>query len=144
MLAVSDNKKIGMFMIGLGAAFVGLGVLLFFDSVLMALGNMLFLGGFPFLIGFKKALDLFNPLPRSAPRVGIAAFFLGFFLVVRGWGLLGFVVEAFGILKMFGGFINSALGYATNIPFIGPCLNSPAVRRFLGVFSAPKEAKSYV
>lgn len=66
---ISDNKKIGMFMMGLGAAFTGLGVLLFFDRALLALGNVLFVGGFPFLIGVKHTLALFNPLARGARYV---------------------------------------------------------------------------
>mmetsp|Transcript_18678 Transcript_18678/g.65987 ORF Transcript_18678/g.65987 Transcript_18678/m.65987 type:complete len:150 (-) Transcript_18678:106-555(-) len=149
MLNVSDNKKIGMFMLGLGAVFLFLGVLFFFDRVLMALGNMLFLGGFPFLIGFKRSLDLFNPIPSNAPRLGIAAFFGGFLLVVRGWGLLGFALELFGLLKMFGGFLASIAGYLGNLPVVGPaisaCVNNAAVQRFLGMFSAPKAGpKSYV
>lgn len=127
MLAVSDNKKIGMFMLGLGAFFMFLGVLFFFDRALLALGDVLFLGGFPFLIGVKRSLTLFNPFARRARWKGILAFFLGFFLVVTGWPVIGFGLQAFGVLNMFGGFLGTIVGQLRHMPVIGAVFNNAAV-----------------
>ena len=52
---VSDNTKIGVFLMALGSLFLWLGVMFLFDSVLLGLGNVLFLSGFVFVFGFMKA-----------------------------------------------------------------------------------------
>jgi singapore isolate B (sub-type 7) whole genome shotgun sequence assembly, scaffold_0 len=40
----SDNRKIGVILVSLGVTLLVLGVILFFDSALLAMGNILFLG----------------------------------------------------------------------------------------------------
>ena len=49
--SVSDNTKIGVFLMVLGTLFLWLGVMFLFDSVLLGLGNVLFLSGFVFVFG---------------------------------------------------------------------------------------------
>jgi hypothetical protein len=82
MLGLSDNAKLGILLVSLGMLFLFLGVLLFFDAGLLAIGaglrgdrqrvglsacrhqpgssrplcpagNILFLLGFPFIIGWE-------------------------------------------------------------------------------------------
>jgi hypothetical protein len=59
-MALEDNQKIGIGLICLGLAFVLLGVVLLFDSSLIAIGNALFLAGLCFAIGFKRTINLFT------------------------------------------------------------------------------------
>ena len=62
---LSDNRKIGGFMLCFGILFMFLGVIFFFDKALLALGNILFLGVRTFsfffhfsLIGQSDGLEL--------------------------------------------------------------------------------------
>lgn len=48
---ISDNAKIGTGLLGLGIAFLFLGILFFFDSAMLALGDILFLSGLTLTIG---------------------------------------------------------------------------------------------
>jgi len=51
---LSDNQKIGAFLTGFGFIFTALGVILFFDRGLLAIGNIAFLIGLTMIIGFRK------------------------------------------------------------------------------------------
>ena len=55
-----------------------LGVLLFFDGGLLAIGNILFLSGLLFVIGFVRTLNFFS---RREKIRGTFAFLGGIFLV---------------------------------------------------------------
>lgn len=59
-MVLDDNQKIGVGLIGLGLGFVLVGMLMFFDASLIAIGNVLFLGGLCFSIGATRALTLFT------------------------------------------------------------------------------------
>ena len=59
---MDDNKKIGIGLMGLGFGFIALGVVLFFDASLIAIGNVLFLVGLCFCIGIKGAWAIFTRL----------------------------------------------------------------------------------
>lgn len=87
--------QIGMVLMGLGLFFMGLGVMFFFDRALLAMGNLMFLGSFPLLIGVKKTLNLFNPFVNGSKWRGIAAFLGGVFLVIIGWPFFGIIVEGY-------------------------------------------------
>ena len=51
---LSDNRKIGGFMLCFGILFMFLGVIFFFDKALLALGNILFLGVRTFFLIFSQ------------------------------------------------------------------------------------------
>ena len=105
MFGMSDNRKIGGFMLCFGILFMFLGVLFFFDKALLALGNMLFLCAFPMMIGFTRTLKFFNPIGKSGAKIrGILCFFCGIGLVLFGWPVVGMIVEVYGIVKLFGTF----------------------------------------
>jgi len=81
-----DNRKIGIGLTLLGLAMTGLGVLLFFDRALLALGNLSFLCGLCFLLGFAKTGKFFF---RKEKLKGTSLFFGGFCLIIYGWCILG-------------------------------------------------------
>ena len=75
-MPIDDNQKIGIGLICLGFLFMFIGILFFFDTALIAigilfiqimplyvkilLGNILFLSGLCFSIGFQRTWKLFS------------------------------------------------------------------------------------
>jgi hypothetical protein len=121
---LDDNKKIGIGMMCLGFAFVFLGIVLFFDSSLIAIGNVLFLMGVVFCIGLKGTLAIFTRRDRIRGTICLA---LGIFLVLMKWGLFGIVLEGFGFLNLFGNFLPVALNLARQVPFLSVILELPGI-----------------
>ncbi|KAI6093562.1 Got1/Sft2-like family-domain-containing protein [Hypoxylon rubiginosum] len=99
----------GFFLIG--------GVMLFFDRAMLAMGNILFLIGLTIIIGPQKTLLFFA---RKQKAKGTAAFFLGLLLILMRWPLIGFFVELYGIVILFGDFLGTIAGFLRNAPVIGP------------------------
>ena len=62
----SDNRKIGIGLLGIGSFFMFMGVIFFFDRGLLALGNLMFLSAFPFLIGVARYIHLYKPTNAAA------------------------------------------------------------------------------
>ena len=90
---LSDNKKIGTFLAALGALFMCLGVMLFFDRGLLAIGNLVFIVGLFFLIGGWRLFQFFKS-PRRLR--GTFCFFLGVVLILLSWTIVS--VGGFGDL----------------------------------------------
>ncbi|KAI0553673.1 Got1-like family protein [Xylaria scruposa] len=114
---LSDNQKIGVVFCSGGGFFLIGGVLLFFDRAMLAMGNILFLIGLTIIIGPQKTLLFFA---RRQKAKGTAAFFAGLLLILLRWPLIGFLVELYGIVILFGDFLGTIAGFARNIPVIGP------------------------
>ncbi|EXB70347.1 Vesicle transport protein GOT1A [Morus notabilis] len=57
---ITEQKKIGIGLIGFGIFFSLLGVILFFDRGLLALGNIFWLTGVAILLGWRSTLKLFT------------------------------------------------------------------------------------
>ncbi|KAJ1999162.1 Golgi Transport [Coemansia thaxteri] len=123
---LTDTQKVGVGLSAFGFALIGLGVVLFFDAGLIAIGNILFLAGVSMIIGFQKALYFFT---RRDKLRGSVAFFAGFFLVLVKWSILGILLEAFGFLNLFGDFFPIAINFLRRLPMIGRFLSLPGVRQ---------------
>eukprot|EP01013_Petalomonas_cantuscygni_P030068 TRINITY_DN55994_c0_g1_i1.p2 TRINITY_DN55994_c0_g1~~TRINITY_DN55994_c0_g1_i1.p2 ORF type:complete len:142 (-),score=13.31 TRINITY_DN55994_c0_g1_i1:70-495(-) len=115
----SDNQRIGVGLCMLGILSVTLGVLLFFDSVLLSIGDLLFLSGIPLIVGVNKTKNLF--FQRSRWK-GSVTFFTGVTLVLCRWAFLGFVVQVFGFVNLFGDFFPLLLRFARTMPGLGTLL----------------------
>lgn len=107
MFTLTDNRKIGMMLAGLGLFFMTLGVLLLFDGGLIAIGDVLFLASFPFLLGLHATADFFNPFKPGANWRGIVAFALGIILVLCSWAMVGMLLQVAGMVEMFGRWVPS-------------------------------------
>ncbi|VDO73247.1 unnamed protein product [Schistosoma margrebowiei] len=85
-------------MLAFGVGFLCLGVLFFFDGALLALGNVLFLGGIGCLIGLQKACTFFF---RRTSLKGAVFFFGGISVVLFGFPFIGMLLEIYGMINLF-------------------------------------------
>ncbi|KAN0138350.1 Got1 domain containing protein [Lactarius tabidus] len=132
---LTDMQKIGVGLTSFGALFMMLGVMLFFDGALLALGNILFLGGLFLIIGPQKTFYFFA---RRNKLRGTACFLGGILLVFFKWPAIGVLVEMFGFLNLFGDFFPVILTFLRQLPFIGQFLNLPYVRPLVDRFSGSR------
>jgi len=130
-MVLSDNTKIGTGLLFLGCIFLVLGMLFFFDSALLALGDILFLSGLTMTIGVSRTIRFFSRKERIR---GIIAFFSGIFLVMSRWGLTGMILQLYGIVYLFGQFFPIAAASLRNTPVIGSFFQLPAVDKFINSF----------
>ena len=108
--------EIGVALTTFGGLFMLLGVMLFFDGALLALGNvrlriaivwttyslvvqLLFLSGLTLIIGPQKTFYFFA---RKQKLRGTVCFIGGILLVFFKWPFVGVIVETFGFLNLFG------------------------------------------
>eukprot|EP01098_Paradermamoeba_levis_P012116 TRINITY_DN5239_c0_g1_i1.p1 TRINITY_DN5239_c0_g1~~TRINITY_DN5239_c0_g1_i1.p1 ORF type:complete len:140 (-),score=29.48 TRINITY_DN5239_c0_g1_i1:73-492(-) len=126
MNLVDDNQKVGILLSGLGMLFTLIGVLLLFDRVLLAMGNLLFLAGVALVIGFRKTFRFFF---QQRKIKGTICFLGGILLVIAGWTIIGIVVESFGFINLFGDFFPVALAFLRRLPVIGHLLNLPGIKQ---------------
>lgn len=124
--ALPFSTGIGVGLVGFGLFFLLFGILLYFDSVLMAFGNvsragpggptagsrscpdpllsspsssqLLFLSGLVFIIGFRRTFTFF--FQRSKLK-GTSFFFGGLIVVLMRWPILGMLLEAYGFISLF-------------------------------------------
>jgi len=130
---MDDWRKIGIGLSTAGALFTILGVLLFFDKGLLAMGNLLFLAGVVLLIGFEKTFRFFFQMRKWK---GTACFLGGIMLVLFGWAMIGMCVEFWGFLNLFSDFFPIALGLMRNMPVIGSILSWSPIRAITDKFIA--------
>lgn len=141
MFQFNDNRKIGAGLTGFGSFFLLLGIILFFDKALLALGNILFLSGITLLIGIKKTFLFFR---RPQKIRGTICFLGGIIIVLVGWPVIGMLIEIFGIVNLFGNFFPIIISIMRQLPIIGNILNQPYISsmidRMMGVLpGAPRD-----
>ncbi|KAF5344173.1 hypothetical protein D9757_005693 [Collybiopsis confluens] len=105
---LTDGQKIGVALTTFGALFMLLGVMLFFDGALLALGNILFISGLTLIIGPRKTFYFFA---RKEKLRGTICFLGGILLVFIKWPFIGMIVETFGFLNLFGHHIYAAASF---------------------------------
>ncbi|WFD32362.1 Golgi Transport [Malassezia sp. CBS 17886] len=121
---LSDQQKIGVGLVSGGVFFLVLGVVLFFDATLLALGNVLFTSGIALLIGPQKMFYFFA---RKQKLRGTICFFAGMALVFIRYTFIGMLVEMIGVLNLFGDFFPVILNFLRQVPGIGPLFSLPVV-----------------
>ncbi|KAF8134590.1 Got1-domain-containing protein [Boletus edulis] len=119
---LSDAQKIGVALTTFGMLFMFLGIMLFFDAALLALGNMLFLSGLTLIIGPQKTFYFFA---RKQKLRGTIFFLGGILLVFFKYPFIGMMVETFGFLNLFGDFFPVVLTFLRQLPLIGTFLSLP-------------------
>mmetsp|Transcript_450 Transcript_450/g.1078 ORF Transcript_450/g.1078 Transcript_450/m.1078 type:complete len:148 (-) Transcript_450:1009-1452(-) len=130
---LSDLRKIGLGLLGLGVFFLLLGMLLLFDRKLLAMGNILFLVGFTLLSTPRRTAEFFGLYgDRVRDRWqkrwrGLVTFFGGIYIVMAGYPVVGMLVELFGFVNLFGSFFPLVLAFLRSLPVVGPVLNMPVI-----------------
>ncbi|KAI5450827.1 Golgi Transport [Naganishia albida] len=122
---LTDAQKIGIALVSFGMFFMFLGVVLFFDGALLALGNILFISGLPLLIGPTKTFYFFS---RRQKLRGTVCFFGGVLLVFFKYPIIGVLIEAVGFMGLFGDFFPVILNFMRQLPVIGTFLSLPYIR----------------
>ncbi|EFJ15914.1 hypothetical protein SELMODRAFT_179899 [Selaginella moellendorffii] len=113
---VNDYKKIGIGLTGFGVLFTFLGLIFFFDKALLAMGNILFLSGVTLTIGPKSTLFFFA---KRRNFKGTISFLVGFVLVILGWPVVGMIIEAYGFIILFSGFLPTVVVFLYRVPVLG-------------------------
>lgn len=126
---MNDRKKIGIGLTGFGILFFFLGVIFLFDKGLLALGNILFLAGVMLTIGMKSTAQFFM---KQSHYKGSIAFVVGFFVVLVGWSVIGMIMEVYGFIVLFSGFLPTVLIFLQRIPVLGWFLQYPFLSSFFG------------
>eukprot|EP00042_Codosiga_hollandica_P039234 m.326568 g.326568 ORF g.326568 m.326568 type:complete len:139 (+) comp55576_c1_seq1:3228-3644(+) len=126
MFNLTDSQKIGVGLVGFGLLFLMLGVLLFFDSALLAMGNIMFLVGITLMIGFQNTISFFFKREKIK---GTSLFFLGVVVVLLRWAMFGIIIESIGSYYLFSGFVPTAVATMRHMPIIGNLFAIPAVNK---------------
>ncbi|CAI9108782.1 OLC1v1008465C1 [Oldenlandia corymbosa var. corymbosa] len=121
---ISEQKKIGVGLVGFGILFSFLGMILFFDRGLLALGNIFWLAGVGLLLGWRSTLQLFT---NRMNYKGSVSFLVGIFLIFVRWPIVGIVMELYGCILLFGGFWPSVKVFLYQIPVLGWLLQYPSL-----------------
>ncbi|KIJ49584.1 hypothetical protein M422DRAFT_27950 [Sphaerobolus stellatus SS14] len=114
-----------------------LGVMLFFDGALLALGNILFVCGLTLIIGPQKTFYFFA---RKQKLRGTACFIGGILLVFLKWPFVGMCVETFGFLNLFGDFFPVILTFLRQLPVIGTFLSLPYIAPVLDRLAGSRQS----
>jgi len=133
-MVLNDQQKIGVLLSGFGIFFTFLGVLLFFDRGLLAIGNLLFISGVGVGLGARKTFNFFFKKEKIR---GTVCFAFGIFLVIVGWAFIGLCVELFGFMNLFGNFFPIAISVGRRTPILGTFLSFPIVSHLLGGKTLP-------
>ncbi|KDE02503.1 hypothetical protein MVLG_06955 [Microbotryum lychnidis-dioicae p1A1 Lamole] len=123
---LTDAQKIGVGLTSFGAFFMLLGMIMFFDGALLALGNILFIAGLPLIIGPRKTFYFFA---RKQKLRGTFCFVAGVILVFVKYPFIGMLIETFGFLNLFGDFFPVVLSFLRQVPVIGNFFSLPVVRQ---------------
>ena len=116
--------EIGIGLCVIGCVCIFMGIVFFFERTLLSLGNLSFMVGLTFLLGFQKTFRFFF---RREKKVASGTFFAGFLLVLFGWALTGTLVELYGFWKLFSAFIPNVIHSLKMIPGVGAILNMPGL-----------------
>eukprot|EP01097_Dermamoeba_algensis_P003645 TRINITY_DN2507_c0_g1_i1.p1 TRINITY_DN2507_c0_g1~~TRINITY_DN2507_c0_g1_i1.p1 ORF type:complete len:140 (-),score=16.54 TRINITY_DN2507_c0_g1_i1:133-552(-) len=128
MTVIDDDQRIGIVLTGLGILFSMLGIVLFFDRVLLGMGNLLFLAGVTMVIRVRNVARFFFQ-PKKVR--GSVCFLGGILMVLFGWTIIGILVEAFGFINLFGNFFPFVLHFLRSMPVVGSILNLPGIKQLV-------------
>jgi hypothetical protein len=94
------NRKLGFGLSIAGGLVTSMGVIFFFNSFFLRVGNILFLSGLPMIVGPGRTVAYFTNSSRL--RATVTLLFGMFLVVFAGWPITGLLVEIFGFLNLFG------------------------------------------
>lgn len=107
-----------------GITFYIFGLVFMFDRLFLLIGNLLFLVGASYSAGFFTLLMFFI---KPSKIKGSICYFVGLFMILTGWALIGGLLQLFGIFHLFRDFIPQIYASSKYIPGIGPYICSSAI-----------------
>uniref|UniRef100_G0U407 Got1 homologue, predicted n=1 Tax=Trypanosoma vivax (strain Y486) TaxID=1055687 RepID=G0U407_TRYVY len=125
----NDSTKIGVALTGLGSFFNFLGIIMFADSVLLTMGNVLFVAGVALVMGPSRFKTFFLSRRRAS-----GCFFVGILLILWRHSILGLLIQGFGALNLFGNFFPMAARVLESVPLLGTIILWPPFQKLLEVF----------
>ncbi|XP_048467844.1 vesicle transport protein GOT1B-like [Rhincodon typus] len=128
MICLTDTQRIGVGLIGFGVFFLLMGILLYFDRVLLGFGNILFVSGLPFIIGLQNTFQFF--VQRQKLK-GSSFFLAGILLVLLRWPMLGMLCESYGCFLLFKGTLPVVSELLSKIPVLGLIFTFPGLSMVL-------------
>jgi len=90
-------------------------------KTLLRLGNLMFIAGFPLIIGPGRTVGYFL---QPAKARATSCLFVGVLLVFWGRPVLGILLEVFGLLNLFGNLFPLVFAVAKRMPFVGELFSS--------------------
>lgn len=111
-----SQRQVGSYFLGGGLILMFIGMMLFFESNLLRLGNIMAIMGATLLIGPDKLGSFFLQKSRLQATIIIG---LGVLLLLTGSPRLGLLVEIFGLLNLFGNMLPFLLFVLKGIPGVG-------------------------
>ncbi|OAF70392.1 Golgi transport 1 [Intoshia linei] len=124
--AITDIQKIGIGLLSIGTLLLCLGVVMIFDRGLLAIGNILFITGITCMIGVKRTLTFFFQREKAKATI---SFFSGMVILLFGWPILGMIVELYGFVLLFRGFIPIGITFLRKIPIISVLFQLPGINK---------------
>lgn len=88
--------------------------------------QILFICGLTCIIGFHRTWSFFFQKHKVKATI---AFFAGISVVLIGYPLVGMIIETYGFILLFGGFIPATVQFLRRVPVIGNFLNFPIISR---------------
>ncbi|XP_078402517.1 vesicle transport protein GOT1B-like isoform X2 [Cetorhinus maximus] len=117
---------------GFGVFFLLFGVLLYFDRVLLAFGNILFVSGLPFITGLQNTFRFFFQRQKMK---GSSFFLAGILLVLLRWPVIGMLCESYGFFLLFKSSLPLVAEFLSKIPVLGLIFTFPGLSMVLKKFS---------
>lgn len=137
-MEVTDLQKLGVGLGGFGLFFMLLGVLLFFDKGLLAIGNLFCLSGLFCAIGWERTGRFFLQRERAK---GTTCFLGGIVVLLLGWPIVGMCIEIYGFIALFGGFFPMAINFLRCVPIVSSILALPGISGFCDSIVQQESAK---
>ncbi|CAG9327327.1 unnamed protein product [Blepharisma stoltei] len=138
---LSNSKKSGGSILTLAGLFCYLlGLIFVFDRFFLIIGNLLFTGGTCYIAGTATLLSFFF---KPSKLKGSACYFIGFFLIICNWTILGTFIQLFGFFYLFRDFVPQLYSSSKYIPGVGSYIcNSPFIHELVGKISGQGKATS--
>ena len=129
---MNENKQIGIGLCIIGIICMTIGVMMFFERKLLAMGDLAFLAGLGVLLGPQGLYRFFSPQKKLK---GTVCFFGGFLIIVWGYSFIGFVIQMIGAWFLFAAYLANVIQWLRMVPGVDVVLNLPGIKQLVSAMS---------